>query len=446
MNNPQNPAAGESTNNDPLVEIGVSGLKQANGFLFEEYLPQLRGRQGIRVYQEMSQNDPIVGAVLRALELIIASVRWDVTAADESPEAAAEKAFVESVIDDMSHTWQDFISEVLTMLPYGFAYQEILFKTRADRDGSDPARRTKYPDGRIGIRKLAPRSQDSLLRWEMQQDGGIAGFHQLPIIGGGIYYIPIERALLFRVNSRKNSPESWSILRNAYRPWYMLKSIEEYEAIGIERELVGLPVVSIPARYLNSKDPADIAVRNAYQQIARDIRFGQQSGVVIPSDPFTDPDGKISTMPMVQVKLLTSGGQRTIDTDKVIQRHQRGIAKSVLADFLMVGEGGSAARGSTSMHNGKVDLFMTAIEFLLDQIEAPINRFLLPRLWKMNNLPPETMPSIKHGKVDKVDLDELGQYISDLAGAGMPLFPDKGVEDYLRDAAGLPLAAEDGQL
>lgn len=440
------PSAGETTSTDPMVEIGVTGLKQNSGFLWEEYLPQLRGRQGIRTYQEMSQNDPTIGAVLRALELLIRRVEWDVTAADDTPEAEAEKLFVESIFDDMSHTFGDFISEVLTMLVFGFAYHEIVWKVRAEYGAKDPARRSRYPDGRIGVRKLSPRSQDSLLRWEMQADGGIAGFHQLPLAGGGQFYIPIERSLLFRVSSRKNSPESWSILRNAYRPWYFAKSIEEYEAIGIERELCGVPVVSIPARYLSSDKPADLMVKAAYEKVARDLRFNEQSGLVIPSDAFADADGKVSTMRMVDIKLITSGGQRTIDTDKVVQRHQRAAARSMLADFIMLGEGSGSARGSYGMHEGKADLFMKAGETVLDQIADPLNRFLLPRLWEINGLPPETMPNVSHGAIAEVDAAELGAMLKDLTAAGMPLFPDEDVEDYVREKAGLPQRAVDGTL
>lgn len=440
----ENPGQGEITNSDPMVEIGVTGLKHASGFLWEEYLPQLRGRQGIRTYQEMAQNDPTVGAVLRAFDLLIGRVGWTVTPADETPEAEAEKMFVESIFDDMSHTFGDFLSEVLTMLVYGFAYHEIIWKVRAEYGAKDPARRSRYPDGRIGIRKLAPRSQDSLLRWEVQTDGGIAGFHQMPLIGGGLYYIPIERALLFRVSSRKNSPESWSILRNAYRPWYFAKSVEEFEAIGIERELCGVPVVSIPARYLSSSKAEDTAIVQKYEKLARDLRFNEQSGVVVPSDTFTGPDGEVSQVALVTIKLLSSGGQRTIDTDKVIQRHQRGIARSMLADFIMLGEGSGTARGSYGMHQGKVDLFMQAGETVLDQIADPINRFLLPRLWQINGLPIETMPKMTHGHIEEADAASLAKTLSDLAGAGMPLFPDDGIENVVREATGLPQKQIDG--
>lgn len=434
---------GEITNANPMVEIGVTGLKQASGFLWEEYLPQLRGRQGIRLYQEMSQNDPTVGAILRAFKLMIKSVDWKVTAADDTPEMQAEGEFVESILDDMSETWGDFISEVLTMLSFGWSFHEVVYKLRAENGGAEPSRRSKYPDGRIGIRKLAPRAQDSLLRWEMKPQGGLLGIHQLPPIGGGIYYIPIERGLLFRTVVEKGSPEGVSVLRNAYRPWYLAKTIEEIEAIGIERDLVGLPVVSIPSRYLTSLDPKDVAVKQSYEKIARDLKFNSQSGVVKPSDVFTDPDGKLSSVPMVDIKLMTSGGSRTLDIDKALQRHQRNIAKSVLAMFLTVGEGSNNARGSTSQHQSTVDYFDRACESIVGQIADPINRYMLPRLWAINNLPPETMPKLTPGKVAPQQLDQLGQYLADMATAGV-LTPSPEVENFAREAAGMPMLSDDG--
>jgi hypothetical protein len=434
---PSNSSPGEITNTNPLAEIGVSGIKQATGYLWEEYLPQLRGRQGIRVYQEMSQNDPTVGAILRAMELIVKALDWNVTPIDDSPAADEGKQFLESVMTDMSHTWQDFLSEALTMLAYGFSYHEIVWKKRNGPDQQDPSQRSNFTDGKIGIRKLAPRSQDSLLRWEMQPDGGIAGFHQLPPMGGGIYYIPIERALLFRTVSRKNSPEGVSMLRNAYRPWYFLKSIEEYEAIGIERELAGVPVISIPATYLSSKDPKDIAVRQAYEKVARDLKFNEQAGIVIPSDTFTDQDGKPTTVKKVEIKLLTSAGKRTIDTSAVALRHQQSITRTVLADFIMMGEQAGNSRGSYSMHQGKVDLFMKAAQAVVDQLADPLNRFLVPRLWAINGLPRETMPQFSPAKVSQIDMLELGTYLTDLATAGV-LTPDDDLENFAREAASMP--------
>ncbi|MFO0271539.1 MAG: hypothetical protein ACK53W_13510, partial [Gemmatimonadota bacterium] len=191
------PAAQASAAAGPFGEIGVAGLKIASGYVYEEFLPQLRGRLAAVTYREMSDNDATVGAVLMAVELLSRAVVWRVDPVDDSAEADAAAVFAKSLMDDMSHTWEDFVAEAMTMLTFGWSLHEIVLKRRVGPLERDPSRRSKYTDGLIGIRKLAPRAQETLLRWDTQDDGGIAGMIQLPPYGGGDRYIPIERALLF---------------------------------------------------------------------------------------------------------------------------------------------------------------------------------------------------------------------------------------------------------
>jgi hypothetical protein len=242
--------------------------------------------------------------------------------------------------------------------------------------------------------------------------------------------------------SRKNSPEGESLLRTAYRSWFRLKNIEDFEAIGIERELAGLPVIRIPKEFLQQGPgvtPQQVATRMAYEKVARDLRFNEQGGIVIPSDTFQNPDGSMSSVPMVDVKLLNTGGARSIDTINVVMRYHRNIARSVLADFLMLGEASSAMRGGQGMHQGKVDFFMRGCKAILDQIEAPLNNYLLPRIWAINGLNLDIMPKFKHGDVEPVDQAQFAAMVKDLAGSGMALFPDDNVEEFVRETVGLPL-------
>lgn len=44
-----------------LAELGSAGLNQQGGLIHEEFLPQLQGLRAIRVYREMSANDPVAG-------------------------------------------------------------------------------------------------------------------------------------------------------------------------------------------------------------------------------------------------------------------------------------------------------------------------------------------------------------------------------------------------
>ncbi len=50
------------------------------------------------------------------------------------------------------------------------------------------------------------------------------------------------------------------------------------------------------------------------------------------------------------------------------------------------------------------------------------------------------------GEVDPPDLGELGEFITKMAGAGMTLFPDPDLEDFVRDAAKLPEKSEEVEL
>jgi hypothetical protein len=421
-------------------EIGVSGLKVASGYVLEEFQQELRGTNAIRIYRQMSEGDATVNAVLTAIGLVLRAVDWRVEPADDSSEAEKEAEFVQSLLDDMSHPFTDVVGEALSMLTYGWSALEIVLKRRQGPDQKDPSLRSKFDDGRIGIRKLPIRSQDSLLRWEMQEDGGISGLWQLPPMGGGQLFIPIERLLLFRSTSRKNSPEGVSILRSAYKSWYLRKTIEEMEAIGIERELAGLPVVSIPAEFLAANATTDKKnVLESWKKVARDVKFNQQGGIVKPSDLWRNSDGNLSNEPMFKVELLSTGGTRAIDTGPVVERHERNIARSALADFMMLGD----QKGSYALSKNKSELFLRACEAYLNQIAEVLNRFLVTRIWAYNNLDRDLMPELKPGRVAPVDLNEIGDFILKRSQAGEPLFPNQELSEYLSEVADMPAPPED---
>src|SRR3990170_1812311 len=90
-----------------LIELGVTGLRQYSGQIVEEFLPILRGRRGMFVYREMSNNDPVVGSFLFAVEMLIRQVPWTVEPASDEPEDVDRAEFLESCLYDMDDTWQD---------------------------------------------------------------------------------------------------------------------------------------------------------------------------------------------------------------------------------------------------------------------------------------------------------------------------------------------------
>ena len=57
--------AEEDSKFNHMQELGSTGLTRFGGLVYEEWLAELQGVKGIRVYREMRDNDPVVGAILR---------------------------------------------------------------------------------------------------------------------------------------------------------------------------------------------------------------------------------------------------------------------------------------------------------------------------------------------------------------------------------------------
>lgn len=100
-------------------ELGATGLNYNHGYVNEEFLPALRGAQARKVYKEMYFNDPTIGAIFFAAEQICRRAKWRVEPAGSSKVDLEAAQFLEECMGDMSTTWQDTLTEILTMLPYG---------------------------------------------------------------------------------------------------------------------------------------------------------------------------------------------------------------------------------------------------------------------------------------------------------------------------------------
>lgn len=404
-------------------ETGVASGYDANfGIRYLDTLVELRGTQGMRNLRIMSDNDPTVGAILMGITMLTRGARWSFQPASETPAAAEAAEFMQGVMDDMEITFEDFLDDAMTMLVYGFSLFEIVMKRRAD--------------GRIGVRKLGPRPQWTIENFDVDDSGSrMLGAWQNTLYQG-IVYLPAERLLHMKVKSAYADPAGKSILRNAYRSYRYVTNIQEYEAVAIERELNGLPVGRIPSEYLDpNADASKLAFVEKFKTILRDVKRNEQGYLLIPSDVYEDADGKISNQRMVDFELLASKGTRDIDTNKSIVRHQQDMARSVLADFLMLGSGD---RGSFAMSKSKTDIFVKSMRSILNSVAAPINRSLVPKIWEANAFDPALMPKIQYENLAPVDLDVLGGFIRSLALANANIFPDLGIENALLNAAGLP--------
>ena len=312
----------------PFEEIGLTGLTRYGGQVQEDYDVRWKTlSRMVPVVQEML-NYPIVAAVMHAIEMLMRGAEWSVQPGGEEllDEEAAE--FIEGCIDDMSQSWSDHVSQATTFLPYGFAPFEIVYKRRLGPD-KDPA--SKYDDGKIGWRKFAIRSQDTLTpgrEWIFDDAGGIQAMNQTEKTGGQSVTIPIEKLILYRSTAAKNNPQGRSILRPVYFAYYFAKNLADIESITAERMGTGGPIVYMGKGTSTKGANSDIS---AAQKIVRDIRIDQQSGIVIPYPKQTaDGTGML-------FELLSPPSRGIIDFDAAIKRYNQQITQTVLAHFLFLG-------------------------------------------------------------------------------------------------------------
>lgn len=410
-------------------EIGRIGQKRYGGTFYEEFLRELRGKKGIETYREMAENDDTIGAILFAVEMLIRQASWNVEPGGDTPKDKEAAEFVEQCMHDMQDTWTDTISEILSFLTYGWSFHEIVYKRRMGKT-RDQKTRSKYNDGLIGWRKLPIRAQETLYQWEYDDEDNLIAMTQLPPPNYGLITIPMDKAMLFRTKSRKGNPEGRSILRNAYRSWYFKRRIQEYEGIGIERDLAGLPVFTAPEDIAiwDEDDPDMVKLRTGMEAMVQKIRVDELAGIVKPHG--------------FEFELLNSGGSKQFDTNAIIQRYDTGMAMTVLADFIFLGH---QQVGSFALSSDKIELFSMAIGAYLDIICETFNSQGIPQLIDVNGSHFDGItdyPKLAHGDIENADIQKLASYIKDMTGVGI-LVPDDGLEDYVREAAGLPERTSD---
>lgn len=413
-------------------EIGRIGQKRYGGTFYEEFLRELRGKKGIETYREMAENDDTIGAILFAVEMLIRQASWNVEPGGDTQKDKEAAEFVEQCMHDMQDTWTDTISEILSFLTYGWSFHEIVYKRRMGKT-RDQKTRSKYNDGLIGWRKLPIRAQETLYQWEYDDEDNLIAMTQLPPPNYGLITIPMDKAMLFRTKSRKGNPEGRSILRNAYRSWYFKRRIQEYEGIGIERDLAGLPVFTAPEDIAiwDEDDPDMVKLRTGMEAMVQKIRVDELAGIVKPHG--------------FEFELLNSGGSKQFDTNAIIQRYDTGMAMTVLADFIFLGH---QQVGSFALSSDKTELFSMAIGAYLDIICETFNSQGIPQLIDVNGSHFDGItdyPKLAHGDIENADIQKLASYIKDMTGVGI-LVPDDGLEDYVREAAGLPERTSDTRI
>lgn len=415
-----------------LAEEGSTGLRHHSGYIDEEMHPDLQGPEGMRVLARMQRTSSLLGAFTLAVDALLRGVKWKTKPKKDSGTRGEQEArILEETLGDMENPWTNTVSEVMAMTTFGWSWLEDVYKIRKGSNPKIPQFDSKYADGRWGWRSLAPRAQESLVRWDITDNGRIKGWWQLTSQYKEVY-LSAQKGLHFRTRSYKNNPEGWSLYQNAYIDHFYAQRLGGVESVGIERDLAGMPVMEVPPELLQEgATEAQKRVLAKWKKFITQIKRDELMGCVIPCE--TNPvTGKPTGY---KLRLMTAGGRNPVDVNEVIKRRESRVLMSVLAEFLMVG---LENVGSFSLHSDKTHLFAVSIGALLGILKDVMNTVAIPRLWRMNGVPPQFWPELEHDDIEQIPLTDLATFISTLVTAGV-IVPDDDLEAFARERGKLPV-------
>lgn len=387
------------------LEFGGTGTYLFGGFLTNtDYNKDWVGVHKYNLIDQMRFGDSSVRAALLAMKLPILSANWYI-------EGDSQKLndFVENCLfEDMDHTWAVFLRQALTMLDNGNSIFEKVFKMR--------------DDGKIGWKKFAPRLPRTIFKWAIG-DGKIAGITQILPQGGNNVEIPGWKLLRFVNEQEGDNYEGLSVLRPAYKHWYMKDTLYKIDAIATERQGLGIPQLVTPPNIKTDE-------RNALKNALKRMRANQQAYLETPSG--------------VKVEFMDMKAHTIKDPTAMIAHHDREISKAVLAQFLELGsQGGSGSRALSSDHS---ELFLLSLQAVAKGVQEVMNK-AIKELVDLNfpNVQATDYPKLGVGKIGLVDYEKLSIAIKNFFDAQM-ITPDLETEKHVRQLFDFPEKEEDSYL
>jgi predicted Rdx family selenoprotein len=386
-------------------EIGQSGTLVFGGFINgEEYNTDLIGRAGLQIYEEMRKSDAAVGATLKLLKLPIRSAKFFVEPASEDAQDVKVAEFIEDALMNQID-WQLTLSEMLTFLEFGHYVGELVFMPKVFQGSTV-----------ITLKKIAFRKQTTILKWT--QADGQPGITQVTGTGG-VFSIPADKLMVLTNDREGNNYAGVSVLRPAYKHYYIKDQLYKISAIAHERQ--GLGVV-----YIQPPDNADEGDRGKAIEAAQNIRANENAYIEVPKNWI--------------IEFMDMKGHTTIDPEKDISHHNRMIWTNILGQFMEMGSHkGSGGTQSSSQDQSKY-LDMN-LESIANNICDVLQRQVIRKLVDINFNVTE-YPILKHSALNETDISKITTAMATLANANL-LTPTFDTEKTTREMLNLPDLDED---
>ena len=413
-------------------EIGTIGLNSIKAFTNFMQPYETRFPENIRTFKEMGE-DPDVATALDATYIFVDRAFFDftITSNVNSKKSRQAAKFVDYCLRNMNGTLRQYVRSLLTYKQFGFAFAEKVYEL--DEDPKSPY------FGYWRIVKLAFRPQDTIdpvQPFTYSDDGRtILTVNQnitnsmLTSVGNinpnliGRKEIPMSKVLYLGTNITENTPLGVSPLLAVYRSWREKSLIQEFEVVGVSKDLGGMPVLLVPSDILNraSLNPEGDEAQSlrVLQANIANLHAGEQSYMVLPSDVYENTSMRQYDLHFQGVE----GNGKQFDTQALIKQRKLDIYNRFGASVLIMGDGEG---GSFSLADNKQTLLSHFIERDVDIITEALNTQVIPQLLRINNifLSDEDMPKFKSNDIGDPDLEVNAKAIQQLVAAGaIPLTP-----------------------
>lgn len=418
-----------------LGESGYIGLNIYSGVSNNELKKELNFPNSIKTFKEMSYHSA-VNSSITLFDSIISKATWSFKAPrDASEEEKRQCKLVESMMQDMEHSWAEFIRDVLSMNIYGFSVHEKVYRKRYKANGS------MFNDGVIGWKKLPIRSQETIQEFKFSADGNdITGVTQ-NISGVTDVYnryssrvtteitLPRSKFLLFRAGKHRGDPFGVSPLRDAYLAWRFLTALEDLEAVGVSKDLNGLPVLMLPPQYLSADaTPEQKAIKTYYENAMKNLQMNQQSAMILPNA--FDPESK---KPLFSLELLSVDGKKAFDISKIKEYYRNLIYTSLFSDILQMGQ---SATGSFALGSIKNSLSGAAAEGMIKVICEVLNQDLIRQTYEINGWDVSRRGTLDYDNLEDTDLETVSKFWQRVASVGL-VEKDREILNAVRIAGGV---------
>jgi hypothetical protein len=396
-----------------IESVGSSGTDISGGQIDEDYLSDMLGTERADTFDKMRRSDPKVKMCVSAAMNPIKAASWEVEPFDDSDEAKRLAEFAEySLFEAPDKRWRQLLHEILTFIVHGYSLFERVHKVEFD-----------HPvwGNHITYKTLGYRSQRTIERWNLNDCGELESVDQWAFGDTqSAVVIPAKFLTLFALEREGQNFEGISMLRPCYGPWRIKQSFLKLMAIGVEKNAVPIPVMTVP------EGKSDSTEFSAAINVLKSFVSHQQNYVTMPEGWNLD---------------WTKSDFDPAKLQEAIKFQNSEMVFAFLANFLELGQTGS---GSYALSFDLSDFFLGGLEHVASTICEVFNEEIIPEPIDLTFGPQTKYPSLKcSGISDKVG-KELGGLLKDLSDARY-IKPDDRLEEHLRKRIGLPEISLEGQ-